>query len=121
MKTLKTSKHLRGWIPDFPDHRDFLYAAVRPVGVRLPKSVDLRPGMSAVENQGQLGSCTANALAGALEFLEIKSVLTQQLELILSVVDYGTPSREEPTRVAHCPDGAPPSDAHENRALPGIF
>jgi C1A family cysteine protease len=73
MKTLKTSKHLRGWIPDLPDHRDFLYAAVRPVGVRLPKSVDLRAGMSPVENQGQLGSCTANALAGALEFLEIKS------------------------------------------------
>jgi C1A family cysteine protease len=29
--------------------------------------------MSPVENQGQLGSCTANALAGALEFLEMKS------------------------------------------------
>jgi C1A family cysteine protease len=73
MKTLKTSKHFRGWIPDVPDHRDFLYAAVRPVGVRLPKSVDLRARMSPVENQGQLGSCTANALAGALEFLEIKN------------------------------------------------
>jgi len=73
MKTLETTKHLRGWIPDFPDQRDFLYAAVRPAGVRLPKSVDLRPDMSPVENQGQLGSCTANALAGALEFLELKS------------------------------------------------
>jgi C1A family cysteine protease len=68
-----SSKHLRGWIPDFPDQRDFLYAARRPAGVRLPKSVDLRPSMSPVENQGQLGSCTANALAGALEFLELKS------------------------------------------------
>jgi C1A family cysteine protease len=68
-----TLKHLRGWIPDLPDHRDFLYAALRPAGVRLPKSVDLRPNMSPVENQGQLGSCTANALAGALEFLEVKS------------------------------------------------
>jgi C1A family cysteine protease len=68
-----TSKHLRGWIPDLPDHRDFLYAALRPAGVRLPKSVDLRPNMSPVENQGQIGSCTANALAGALEFLEVKS------------------------------------------------
>ena len=67
-----TSRHLRGWIPDLPDHRDFLYADLRPAGVRLPKSVDLRPHMSPVENQGQLGSCTANALAGALEFLEIK-------------------------------------------------
>lgn len=67
-----TLKHLRGWIPDLPDHRDFLYANIRPSGVRLPKSVDLRPSMSPVEDQGQLGSCTANALAGALEFLEIK-------------------------------------------------
>ena len=41
MTTPKASKHLRGWIPDLPDHRDFLYAAIRPVGVRLPKSVDL--------------------------------------------------------------------------------
>ena len=73
MTTLKASKHLRGWIPDLPDHRDFLYAAIRPVGVRLPKSVDLRAGMSPVENQGQLGSCTANALVGALEFLEMKT------------------------------------------------
>jgi hypothetical protein len=29
------------------------------------------------------------------QFLEIKSVLTQELEIILSVVDYGTPTREE--------------------------
>ena len=72
-KRAATSKHLLGWIPDLPDHRDFLYADLRPAGVRLPRSIDLRPSMSPVENQGQLGSCTANALAGALEFLEIKS------------------------------------------------
>jgi C1A family cysteine protease len=34
--------------------------------------VDLRPQCSKVEDQGNLGSCTANALVGALEFLEIK-------------------------------------------------
>jgi C1A family cysteine protease len=66
-------KHIRGWIPDIPDHRDFLYAAIRPRVVRLPKSADLRSGMSPVEDQGQLGSCTANALAGSLEFLELKA------------------------------------------------
>jgi C1A family cysteine protease len=38
----------------------------------LPSSVDLRSLCSPVEDQGQLGSCTANALAGALEFLEQK-------------------------------------------------
>ncbi len=61
-----------GWVPDLPDRRDFLYGAVRPVPAVLPPSVDLRSICSPVENQGQLGSCTANALVGALEFLERK-------------------------------------------------
>lgn len=39
---------------------------------RFPSSVDLRPICSRVEDQGSLGSCTGNALAGALEFLERK-------------------------------------------------
>jgi C1A family cysteine protease len=62
-----------GWVPDLPDHRDFLYSQVRAVPPTLPPSVDLRSQCPPVENQGQLGSCTANALAGALEFLEVKS------------------------------------------------
>lgn len=40
---------------------------------KLPKSVDLRPLMSAVEDQGSLGSCTGNAIAGALEYLDNKN------------------------------------------------
>lgn len=59
-----------GWIPDRPDHRDFLYSAIAPK-IKLPVRVDLRPQCSPVENQGRLGSCTANALAGNLQFLEI--------------------------------------------------
>src|SRR2546422_8501687 len=61
-----------GWIPDLPDHRDILYGAVHRVAARLPASVDLRRGCSPVEDQGDLGSCTGNALAGAVEFLEKK-------------------------------------------------
>jgi C1A family cysteine protease len=61
-----------GWLPDLPDHRDLLYAQIFPPLAALPPSVDLRPTCPPVENQGQLGSCTANALVGALEFLEIK-------------------------------------------------
>jgi len=37
----------------------------------LPPVVDLRKGCSTVEDQGELGSCTANALSGALEFLDL--------------------------------------------------
>jgi hypothetical protein len=36
---------------------------------QLPSAVDLRPWMTPIEDQGQLGSCTSNALAGALEYL----------------------------------------------------
>jgi len=67
----KQGKPGYGWVPDLPDHRDLLYSQIAPAAV-LPPSVDLRPICSPVENQGQLGSCTANALAGALEFLERK-------------------------------------------------
>ncbi|MCZ7355935.1 MAG: C1 family peptidase [Candidatus Methanoperedens sp.] len=70
-KSSGTKKSGYGWVPDLPDHRDFMYSAVRKPA-KLPSSVDLRPGCSKVEDQGQLGSCTGNALAGALEFLEMK-------------------------------------------------
>ncbi len=58
-----------GWVRDLPDTRDFLYAAplIRfPRG--LPPSVDLRPECPPVYDQGQLGSCTGNGIAGAIEF-----------------------------------------------------
>ena len=61
-----------GWIPDVPDQRDILYGTVCPVPPTLPPHIDLRPTCSSVEDQGNLGSCTGNALAGAIEFLEQK-------------------------------------------------
>ena len=62
-----------GWVPDRPDYRDKLYSAIAAPPKTLPPKVDLSPGCSPVENQGQLGSCTANALVGNLEFLEKKA------------------------------------------------
>jgi C1A family cysteine protease len=61
-----------GWTPDIPDNRDIMFRKVYRIPATLPSSVDLRPQCSPVEDQGQLGSCTANALVGALEFLIIK-------------------------------------------------
>jgi len=58
-----------GWVRDLPDARDFAYAAPLlrfPQG--LPPSVDLRSECPPVYDQGQLGSCTANAIAAAIEF-----------------------------------------------------
>jgi C1A family cysteine protease len=71
-KINKRSSKWYGWLPDLPDHRDFLYSAIAPKLPRLPLKIDLRSKCSPVENQGNLGSCTANALVGAVEFLEIK-------------------------------------------------
>lgn len=62
--------HSYGWVPDVPDSRDYLYSAIKPRRLRYPAKVDLRKSCSRVENQGRLGSCTANALAGNLEFLD---------------------------------------------------
>jgi len=71
-KNHSNPKRNYGWVPDRPDQRDYLLSAVLKVPAKLPSKVDLRPLCSKVEDQGQLGSCTANALAGALEFLERK-------------------------------------------------
>ncbi len=61
-----------GWIPDLPDHRDFMYAAPTPIMHSIPPSADLTASCPPVYDQGQLGSCTANAIAAAFQFDEIK-------------------------------------------------
>jgi C1A family cysteine protease len=61
-----------GWAPDLPDHRDFQYSAPQPVLAKLPPKKDLRSGLPAVYDQGQLGSCTANAISGAIQFEQKK-------------------------------------------------
>jgi hypothetical protein len=43
----------------------------------LPPSVDLRKQCPPPYDQGQLGSCTANAIGGAIEFDQIKASLTE--------------------------------------------
>jgi C1A family cysteine protease len=71
-KTPAPGSRWYGWIPDLPDQRDYLYRAIHPLPTAFPPAVDLRTSCSTIEDQGRLGSCTANALAGALEFLELK-------------------------------------------------
>ena len=64
-----------GWIPDLPDYRDHIYVMPFSPAVALPGSVDLRANCPSPYDQGQLGSCTANAIAGALEFDRLKEGL----------------------------------------------
>lgn len=56
-----------GWIPDVPDARDLWAAPVPPPPVGVPERVDLRADCPPVYDQGLLGSCTAQAVAGAYE------------------------------------------------------
>ena len=64
-----------GWVPDLPDARDFLFSASEQVLASLPKKVDLRSKMPPIYDQGQLGSCTANAISAAFEFDQVSEGL----------------------------------------------
>ena len=61
-----------GWVRDIPDQRDFRYVPPAKLAKALPQKLDLRDGFPDCYNQGALGSCTANAISGALQFLERK-------------------------------------------------
>lgn len=75
----KTGKKKLTWKPDIADTRDLIYEQELNGKNRvsflkllsLPRNVQLK-GFSPVEDQGEIGSCTGNAFAGALEFLEKK-------------------------------------------------
>ena len=59
------------WIPDIPDFRDYKFTALT-TPQSLPLSVDLRKNYDHVYDQGQIGSCTANALSLAFDFTHVK-------------------------------------------------
>ena len=61
-----------GWLPDLPDRRDRIFAARRATLRALPPRVDLRATCPPVYDQGQLGSCTAQAIAAVLQFTQVK-------------------------------------------------
>jgi len=86
-------QHALGWLADYPDFRDYTWETKTPstsalqagaadsvhsmlvkTGVTsppaLPATTDLRPWCSPVEDQLNLGSCTANAGVGAIEYFE---------------------------------------------------
>ncbi|MEO8623916.1 MAG: C1 family peptidase [bacterium] len=69
-----------GWRPDTPDNRDKVFshlAAMRRMKQKLPSVVDLRLSgfLPPVYDQGELGSCTANAIGAAYEYQQRKQGL----------------------------------------------
>lgn len=90
-----TEKLGMGWLPDYPDFQDYTVeqdkvssrlarlgqkdsvksmlkkaGVAEPVKVGLPVSVDLRAWFSPIEDQASLGSCTAQAGVGLVEYFE---------------------------------------------------
>lgn len=77
-----TGKLGLGWLPDYPDFRDYTVeqavvnemlvkvGAEKPLKAGLPVTSDLRPWCPPIENQGSLGSCTANAGVSMVEYFE---------------------------------------------------
>lgn len=84
-----------GWLPDYPDFRDFtseqdtvpprllalgqtrsIRAMLRQIGISEPKgpdlpgSTDLRQWCPPIEDQGKIGSCTAQAGVSIVEYFE---------------------------------------------------
>jgi C1A family cysteine protease len=62
-----------GWIRDLPDHRDQYFSVAHGTMSNLPPATDLRPKCPPVYNQGQIGSCTANAIAAAIQFDRLRN------------------------------------------------
>lgn len=61
------------WRRDYHDVRDSRYQVpIEHMFLALPRSVDLRPQCPPVYDQGRLGACTSNSLAGLYEFVDAK-------------------------------------------------
>jgi C1A family cysteine protease len=83
-----------GWRKDYPDFRDYridhpeILATLESANSSCPTlqadltsstpKVDLRKWCSPIEDQGDLGSCTANSAAGLVEFYERKATNNQK-------------------------------------------
>ena len=71
--TFKASRS--GWQPDLPNDRDVLSVAPIELAGVVPAKAALRPQFLPVYNQGGLGNCPANAVADAIEFVQLKQKL----------------------------------------------
>lgn len=69
-KTKIISQRKLGWKKDLSDQRDIKFKVTAPKPT--PPLIDLRPLCPPIYDQGELGSCTSNALAAAYEFEKMK-------------------------------------------------
>jgi C1A family cysteine protease len=70
-----------GWMPDEHDPNDHSYVPTPGILAALPPRTDLRNGFSAVYHQGHANSCTANAVAAVLNFLQKKEQVPEPIDV----------------------------------------
>jgi C1A family cysteine protease len=66
----KERKFVFNWKPDLTDYRDHVFKA--SVTKVIPSKIDLRPFCPPIYDQGELGSCVANAVGAAFQFGQMK-------------------------------------------------
>lgn len=94
-KAMEENRLGMGWLPDYPDFQDYTTerdvlplrlkqlgqidpvktmiekaGVAEPAKVKLPASTDVRAWCSPIEDQDSVGSCTANAGVGMVEYFE---------------------------------------------------
>lgn len=68
-----------GWKPDLPDVRDYKFVKLNPVSFTQTTLIDLQPKCPSVVNQGNLGSCTGNAISNAHLFEQMREKKAQRI------------------------------------------
>jgi C1A family cysteine protease len=66
-----------GWIKDEPDPRDVVLPSTHLPPVFTPIAFTLREHMPPVYDQGELGSCTANAIGAGVQYEQVKQKLPE--------------------------------------------
>ena len=115
-----------GWVRDLPDHRDLMYAAPIVNLQSLPPRIDLRDTNLLPDpyDQGDLGSCTANAIGAAVQFARRKAKRTPDCVPSRLFIYYNERSIEHTVdqdsgaqirdgmkavaKLGVCPEGTPP-------------
>ena len=106
-----------GWIPDLPDHRDLFYRPPAKLLRALPSRVDLRTNCPPVYHQGALHSCTANAIAAAIQFDKMKQGHPETFRPARLFIYYNERATE---RSIHSDSGAQIRDGVKSVAKRGV-
>jgi len=110
-------KYKYGWKPDIPDTRDQAFSATFSLLQALPPKFSLRDRCPPVVDQGNLGSCTANAIGSAHFFDQMKQNAPKPFQPSRLFIYYNERSMEG---TVSCDCGASIRDGFKSIAKEGV-